>query len=1653
MPLPVDELSREFSFKFSYGSQDPRVFDEAEAFAVVPASLRNNSFLNESTKSCAQGLSRDASWTCSPFIMSHRVCGHPGVFSFGSPVYAIAEAAQNITLTVRRSGGGVGAVTIGYDLQYINASSADVSPTVFYTSSQQLEFQAGVIELSFMLTIHDDHVTEGNETFRVLLREPAESSGTTTTLGNQRNALVTIIDDDAMYIDAAKTSVTSATLSVLQAGGRAGNDLVFQIQSAFASGLFKITGGDTLLMESYEATDSDENQDLSWQLNRGKQLGLIADNQNGTYTCTWQRKSAGMYTVAVYALFPGGLRGDYYADAWFGSPVRDPVVSRIDRNVNFTWGNGPVFAGALDYLSVRWSGRLKPKSTGDITFYVSANDQMRLWIGDLLLLDGWDNSFTGSASGTLWLNSSLFYSIVVEYRELVGYAEVYLSWSGSTFPKEIIPDTYLYTDMHIQGSPFTNIPILTAITASVNTTVIRGAMNATAARMFRFQILPRDVYGNPRRVLDGKDTFRAQLTMTTDLSLGGKGSRQIDADIVWNPVEQVFQVSGTPFLSGQYVLNVSINSTMIYGGPFHVNVQPAPLHPTRTIISGNGVLANRVAGVATMINMEARDINNNRIYTPDVQLSKLNLRAYHTTRSGAIDAGTVVSNGDGTYVFTYTPRFAGIYNVRITWKGVDVNNSPYVVSVVPNNPNGTSSSAAGSGLSTAQTNIQATFTITSRDLNANLVTQGGATAYVVLAHPTKGNVSGSCTDLLSGLYTCTYTAKYVGMTNLHVGLAYLPSSPTILPILGSPFALNVSAGPALGTQSYAQGGALVSSIAGTPANFTVFIRDSFGNDKMNAGQETITVVFRGPAPSTSQISASVSSGIASTYIGNGKFEVSYVLQTKGNYTMQIQVNGVDIAFSPFTVYNFPAMASPLTTSLDLLTPALSPLGYQTGALIKARLTTRDVFGNILQSGGYRFTFDGVATFIDTPLTDENNGSYFFTLRPLKSQYFPFVPKLFLSGGLRGSYYQTPDLNESVILSRLDATVDFDFGVDPPTQTDAMATFSVHWKGFLLPEFTEKYTFSAKVMGRVCVTVSDTLLLGVLWPDATGSSKQLDYVYLVANQLVPFEVSFSKPKSEPNASIRLFWQSLSQRIQVIPSSRLFTSWAIMNNVPPLNIVPSNPDYPSFTAEYPAASLGTIKSPNGRVAVTVTSGVPFTFHVIARDRFGNQRVSGGDILHVLFPQVPDDAPLNPVIVDFFNGTYAITILPILSGRFPMFVSANPASMTSYASLVGTDALVDVLQPFQISQSPFTLVVQPNIPMATATTLLGGGFFRAMAGVETSFSIQLRDLNANFIPAPVTQPVEIQLVRQVASGSSDQRSALVVPVITAAEDGTYMATYTATVSDLYEVQLSVTDTELFVVKSSSLYVDPNSASALTSTAAVIGNNYQVQKQIAVNTAQSYYVTLRDFYSNPLEIGGDDLVVHLRGPQTLWGTVIDLFNGQYLVKYRVAIPGLYELQTQLADVSHGLCAFYYTSSRFIAGLRAVDPLISFDWATNQTMRGFPRVQWRGFIKPTFTEVYTLQLKVHPAGSVSIDSVSVIDTINTDPLAPGQTTAQGLVSLVGGRLHAIIVEYQSASTRQDPGFLELWWQSDRQQLEIVPTTAFRPGAQEIQPRYYLTAV
>lgn len=65
------------------------------------------------------------------------------MFSFIYPNYVIAETANSIRMSVLRTGGGFGPVTISYFIRHITTNDSDLIATAHYTTSQTLFFQPG----------------------------------------------------------------------------------------------------------------------------------------------------------------------------------------------------------------------------------------------------------------------------------------------------------------------------------------------------------------------------------------------------------------------------------------------------------------------------------------------------------------------------------------------------------------------------------------------------------------------------------------------------------------------------------------------------------------------------------------------------------------------------------------------------------------------------------------------------------------------------------------------------------------------------------------------------------------------------------------------------------------------------------------------------------------------------------------------------------------------------------------------------------------------------------------------------------------------------------------------------------------------------------------------------------------------------------------------------------------------------------------------------------------------------------------------------------------------------------------------------------------------------------------------------------------------
>ena len=120
----------------------------------------------------------------------------PGVLQFNATTYSVGEAAGTATVTVTRTGGTDGAVTVNYALANGTATGgATCAAGVDYINTGgTVSFANGETSKTFTVMICNDTVVESNETFTATLS--AATGGAT--IGTPATATITIIDDDVV---------------------------------------------------------------------------------------------------------------------------------------------------------------------------------------------------------------------------------------------------------------------------------------------------------------------------------------------------------------------------------------------------------------------------------------------------------------------------------------------------------------------------------------------------------------------------------------------------------------------------------------------------------------------------------------------------------------------------------------------------------------------------------------------------------------------------------------------------------------------------------------------------------------------------------------------------------------------------------------------------------------------------------------------------------------------------------------------------------------------------------------------------------------------------------------------------------------------------------------------------------------------------------------------------------------------------------------------------------------------------------------------------------------------------------------------------------------------------------------------------------------
>jgi hypothetical protein len=209
---------------------------------------------------------------------------------------------------------------------------------------------------------------------------------------------------------------------------------------------------------------------------------------------------------ATSAVSGSGLRGEYYR----GKGFRERLLTRTDATVNFDWGTGsPDPLVPADQFSVRWSGWVQAPSSGPYSFFVTADDGLRLWIDGKLVIDFWIIQEATERTGTAFLQANHRHDIRLEYFENEVLASCKLAWSGPGVAKAIIPSDHLYPrDVH---------------TVHLDASYPKWLADGWA-------VLSIPNYAEVYRILTAADDARADFTMSataTRLTLQGVNVKEI----------------------------------------------------------------------------------------------------------------------------------------------------------------------------------------------------------------------------------------------------------------------------------------------------------------------------------------------------------------------------------------------------------------------------------------------------------------------------------------------------------------------------------------------------------------------------------------------------------------------------------------------------------------------------------------------------------------------------------------------------------------------------------------------------------------------------------------------------------------------------------------------------------------------------------------------------------------------------------------------------------------------------------------------------------------------------------------------------------------------------------------------------------------------
>lgn len=140
-----------------------------------------------------------------------------------------------------------------------------------------------------------------------------------------------------------------------------------------------------------------------------------------------------------------------------------------------------------------------------------------------------------------------------------------------------------------------------------------------------------------------------------------------------------------------------------------------------------------------------------------------------------------------------------------------------------------------------------------------------------------------------------------------------------------------------------------------------------------------------------------------------------------------------------------------------------------------------------------------------------------------------------ANGLNAIYFNNSNFSGSTY-SRIDSTINFNWGKDSPDSSIDENTFSARWTGKIQPQFSETYTFYARTDDGVRLFVNNQLIIDK-WVNQ-GATEWSGALSLLAGQKYDIKMEYYENKGKAIAELR--YSSSSTPKQIIPAEALFTN---------------------------------------------------------------------------------------------------------------------------------------------------------------------------------------------------------------------------------------------------------------------------------------------------------------------------------------------------------------------------------------------------------------------------------------------------------------------------------------------------------------------------------